>query len=166
MTLAWFEDILSKHRRSGVFVDTNLMVVLVLGSYDPNCLERHKRTRFVYEPAHFRLLLSLLSRFERKLTTPNILTEVDNLVRQISEAEQAAIALHFQRLVKEMFEIYQESSAHLGGEFHKKVGLTDAILIELAKNHLIVTADFRLANRIEAMGRNVINFNHIRGYAE
>ena len=45
------------------------------------------------------------------------------------------------------------------------MGLTDAVLISLAERHLIITADFPLANRIETLGRDVIDFNHLRVYA-
>jgi hypothetical protein len=107
-----------------------------------------------------------VSKFRRRLTTPNILTEVDNLARQFPSGEHSGIALHTRELVSTMFEVYHKSDLHLGGDAHQKVGLTDAILMAQAKNHLVVTADFRLANRISTMGRDVINFNHLRRYAQ
>lgn len=158
-------SLLLKFGKEGVFFDTNLMIVLVIGSYDISRLTTFKRT-LAFGPPEFRLLMALANRCERRLTTPNILTEVDNLSRQMPSGEHAAVSQHFAKLVSEMFEIYEESQSHLGGELHGKLGLTDAVLIEQAESHLVVTADFPLANRIEAMGRNVINFNHLRPYAE
>lgn len=158
-------QLIAKHRESGVYLDTNLMVVLVIGSYDVDKLQSHKRT-LAYAPAEFRLLRTLVSKFRRRLTTPNILTEVDNLARQFPSGEHSGIALHTRALVSTMFEVYHKSDLHLGGDAHQKVGLTDAILMAQAENHLVVTADFRLANRISTMGRDVINFNHLRRYAQ
>jgi predicted nucleic acid-binding protein len=156
-------QLISKHRDSGVYLDTNLMVVLVIGSCGVDKLKSHKRT-LAYGPPEFRLLESLMSKFRRRLTTPNILTEVDNLARQFPAQEHESISLQTRRIVSTMFEVYQESGLHLGGEMHKKLGLTDAILVEQAERHLIITADFPLANRISTLGRDVINFNHLRRY--
>ena len=75
------------------------------------------------------------------------------------------IAAHMQRLVADMFETYHESIELLGSKTHEQMGLTDAVLIALAERHLIITADFPLANRIETLGRDVIDFNHLRVYA-
>jgi hypothetical protein len=157
-------DLLAKHKNTGVFFDTNLMVVIVVGSYKAEWLGKHRRT-LAFDMAEYRLLMRLLGRCEKRLTTPNILTEVDNLSRQLPQNEHVWIAEHFNKLAANMFEIYHQSYEHLGGDLHCKVGLTDAILIHLSASHLVVTADFPLASRIEAMGRNVINFNHIRRYA-
>lgn len=158
-------ELIARHRSSGVYLDTNLMLMLVIGSYNPQRLQTFKRTK-AYTPAEFRLLENIMNKFERRLTTPNILTEVDNLTRQLPEREHDPIALHIQRLVADMFEVYHESREHLGGEAHRKVGLTDAILIAQAEKYLIVTEDFPLASRIARLGRDVINFNHLRRYAE
>ncbi len=157
-------DLLLKHSRTGVFFDMNLMVVFVIGSYNPEWLGKHRRTQ-AFDLAEYKLLLRLLERCERRLTTPNILTEVDNLSRQLPNNAHAEISRHFRNLVTNMFEVYDQSQQHLGGELHSKVGLTDAILIRHSADHLIITADFPLARRIESMGRDVVNFNHIRSYA-
>lgn len=156
--------LIEKHRDSGVYLDTNLMVVLVIGCYGVDKLQTHKRT-LAYGPAEFRLLQTLMNKFRRRLTMPNILTEVDNLARQFPSHEHQAIAFHTRELVSTMFEMYHESDLHLGGETHKKLGLTDAILVAQAERHLVITADFPLANRIATLGRDVINFNHLRRYA-
>ncbi|WP_330084049.1 hypothetical protein [Methylocystis iwaonis] len=157
-------DLLIRHSKSGVFFDTNLMVVFVVGSYKPELLGKHRRTQ-AFDIAEYRLLLSLLERCEKRLTTPNILTEVDNLSRQLPSNDHSEISKHLNALATQMFEIYNQSLEHLGGELHSKVGLTDSILVHHSADHLVVTADFPLASRIETMRRNVINFNHIRHYA-
>jgi hypothetical protein len=42
------------------------------------------------------------------------------------------------------------------------LGLTDAVLAELASINVILTIDWSLANRLESQGLNVINFTHLR----
>jgi len=156
--------LIDKHRISGAVFDTNLTLVLLVGGYDPSRLETFKRT-MAFGPKEYLLLDRLCKRCGRRLTTPNVLTEVDNLSRQLPEKEHAAIAERLKALVTDMFEIYHESSLFLGEEMHKKVGLTDALLMKLLESHLVVTADFPLARRLETLGRDVINFNHLRRYA-
>jgi hypothetical protein len=156
--------LLERHRTSGAYFDTNLMLVMAVGNYDPNRIETFKRT-MAYTPKEYALLLKICNRCGRRLTTPNILTEVDNLSRQLPEREHKMIAAHMQRLVADMFETYHESIELLGSKTHEQMGLTDTVLIALAERHLIITADFPLANRIETLGRDVINFNHLRVYA-
>jgi len=155
--------LIEKHRETGVFFDTNLMLVLIVGAYDPTRLENFKRT-MAYTMKEYLLLDEMLKRSRRRLTTPNIMTEVDNLSRQLSEKEHGTVSEQLKALLANMFEIYHESSLFIGGDAHKKFGLTDALLLKLSERHLIITADFPLARRLETLGRDVINFNHLRPY--
>lgn len=145
----------------GVVIDTNLMLLLVVGSYKRTRIETFKRTR-KYTDADFDVLLELISPFSRRIATPNILTEVDNLVRQAPEREHADIAKAFTNILTHFAEIYRPSHGFIGTPIYIKTGLTDAILVSLAEEHLILTDDFPLANRLERIGRAVINFNHLR----
>lgn len=157
--------LIAKHSASGAFIDTNLMLLMAVGNYDRDRIASFKRTN-AFRAEEYDLLGKLLSRCRRLLTTPNVLTEVDNLLRQLPEREHKEIAKHTQQLVASMFEVYHESKGHLGGTDHELLGLTDAILIRLAKSHLIITSDFPLASRIASLGYDVINFNHLRRYAK
>ncbi len=46
-----------------------------------------------------------------------------------------------------------------------KYGLTDCGIVTLAKNkYLVLTDDFKLANYLQKVGIDTINFNNIRTY--
>ena len=54
----------------GVFVDANLLVLLVAGALDPGVIARHRRLR-TFGPEDFERLQEMVSGFERVLVTPN-----------------------------------------------------------------------------------------------
>jgi rRNA-processing protein FCF1 len=153
---------LSKHNVNGAVLDTNLFLLIVIGRYNPQRIESFNRTR-KYTLGDFKLLETLLARLRRRIVTPNILTEVDNLSRQISDNEFPAISGVLKNLCQEQFEFYIESEAAISSELHSKIGITDSTIVSLAnRDYLVITDDFPLANRLEKSGRDVINFNHIR----
>ena len=89
-----FDRIIAKHRANGVIIDTNLFLLLVIGNYDTRRISTFKNT-ISYTVDDFGLVLRLIALFERRVTTPNILTEVDNLSRQIPEREHEGVSASF-----------------------------------------------------------------------
>jgi hypothetical protein len=155
------EDAIRKYKIKGIVVDTNLVLVLILGKYNPARIATFKNTS-TYTAEDYILLTRFLRHFERRIALPNILTEVDNLSRQIDQREHVAISealLHWQIGLDE---IYLKSSLVIGSELHQKIGLTDSLIIALSEEFLVLTADFPLASRLASMKRDVINFNNLR----
>jgi hypothetical protein len=72
------EDItrlIGKYHHGGVLIDTNILLLHLIGLFDQARISKFKRTeQFVEED--FDTLQAFLGRFERKVTTPNIVTEV------------------------------------------------------------------------------------------
>jgi hypothetical protein len=45
-----FDEVATRYRTAGLLIDTNVLLLYVVGSYDPGAVPRHKRTgRFVLE---------------------------------------------------------------------------------------------------------------------
>jgi hypothetical protein len=153
--------LLARHTRRGILIDTNLMLLLLVGTYDLARIATFKRT-LKYAASDYALLLDLISRFSRRLTAPNVLTEVDNLARQLPAREHADISAVFRRLMTRFVEIYRPSDTAMRTRLFETSGLTDTVIFELAEEYLILTDDFPLANRLDAAGRSVINMNHLR----
>ena len=65
----------------GLLVDTNLLVLLVIGALNPDQISDHKLTS-KYSAVDYRLLKSFVDRFKLVVTTPNILTETWGLCIQ------------------------------------------------------------------------------------
>lgn len=160
MQASYFK-LIAKHRQQGVLIDTNLMLLLVIGTYSSVRIASFKRT-VKYTYSDYLLVADISGRFARRFTTPNIMTEVDNLSRQASEAEHAAIAHSFARVMTELIEIYVPSETALRHPLFPKIGLADTATTFLPEEALVLTDDLPLANRLSSMGRAVININHLR----
>src|SRR5260370_39822148 len=73
-----FLRLVDRHRQNGILVDANLLLLLVVGRFDEQRIQRFERTRdFVIED--FRLLEAMVRPFSRILSTPHVLTELSNL---------------------------------------------------------------------------------------
>lgn len=159
-------DLLERHRSEGAIVDTNLALLMVVGQYDPSRIARFKRT-IVYTSDDFLLLSRVLARLVRRVTIPNIATEVDNLARQLPENEHQHAAAAFRSIFGAFFELYIPTENVVHDALHAKVGLTDSIILKLAgQGRLVITDDLSLANRISSAGGDAININHVRQFVD
>ena len=157
-------ELIARHRRSGVVVDTSVLLLYFIGRFAPEQITRFKRTEnFVLDD--FTTLTLLLGRFERLLTTPNVLTEVNSFSRQLGEPLRTD---YFERLRGEIHllqEEYVRSDEVAGGDVFMKFGLTDAGIHLLAQRpYLVLTTDFPLYMLLQSQGIDAINFNNLRPY--
>lgn len=153
--------LIAKYRRKGILLDTNLLLLMVVGSYAPPRIASFKRTR-VYSLEDFQLLHGLVSQFETRWTTPNILTEVDNLARQLPSAEHQALSLAAHQIASVTNETSRRSSYVMALPSYAKFGLSDSVSILLAEECLVVSDDLPLCHYITGTGRDALNFNHLR----
>lgn len=152
-----------RYKAKGVLIDTNLMVLIAVGTYNQSRVGTFKRT-IQYALDDLEMMLRIAAYFDRRLTTPNILTEVDNLTRQLPEGEHKLLAAAFAQLVSRQFEIYVQSHQTVQHMAYSRLGLTDCVTAMAAAewNALIITDDLRLSNILSGLGMDAININHIR----
>jgi hypothetical protein len=157
------QQLIHRYRRSGVVVDTNILLLYLIGRFAPDQITRFKRTD-TFSVEDFRLLSILLSRFERLLTTPNILAEVSNLAAQLGEPLRSLYFQGFKTEIELLHEQYIRSRDAARGECFVRLGLTDAGIHILARQspHLVLTVDLDLYVSLLSQGLDAINFNHIR----
>jgi rRNA-processing protein FCF1 len=153
--------LIQKYHRAGVLLDTNLLLLYFIGLADPKGITGFKRTRqFVEED--FYTLVSLLNRFSLVATTPNILTEVSNLLGQLAEHLKPSYFAELVRGITLLNESYLPSADVATTAEFNRFGITDAGIHMLAHNYLVITDDFRLSQYLQSKGLDVLNFNHIR----
>jgi hypothetical protein len=140
-----------------------LLLLVAVGTYNEQRILTCKRTQ-QYTLEDYALMLRILSRFARRVTTPNILTEVDNLARQLPVAEHAAISEALFSLVSTSLEVYVPSTDATNTPLYPIVGLTDCVTMIASNNLLVLTDDFELSNRLASLGRDALNINHIRTF--
>ncbi len=148
-----------------VLLDTNILLLYFVGSVDPQLILEHKRTYNTFTVEDHTALINLLRHFNKIITTPNILTEVSNLLGQSKEHLRSGYFEKFAAGIA-MFDEHCLDSADVSKmqEFIR-FGLTDAAMVRLAKdNYLIITEDFRLSQYAQSLGIDVLNFNNIRPY--
>lgn len=155
-------QLVQRHRKNGILIDTNILLLYFLGRFNPREIPRFKRTRqFTVED--FGTLLLLLRRFEKVLTTPNILTEVSSFSSQLADPLRTDYFRQFAKEIALIEERYVESRRAAELAEFASLGLTDAGILGLARGtFLVLTDDFPLSQRLQKVGGDVINFNHLR----
>ena len=83
----------------GYFIDSNLLVLLVVGSVGLDLIAKHRRLRD-YSRDDFETLVDLLSHVDHLYVTPNTLTEASNLLAQHGEPERSLFLEHLRAIIQ------------------------------------------------------------------
>ena len=81
--------------RTGYFVDTNLLLLYIVGQEDPQIIAKHRRLED-YSAQDYTILKDLLTQAGQLFVTPNTLTEASNLLGQHGEPERSRLFRRFQ----------------------------------------------------------------------
>ena len=146
-----------------VLLDTNLLLLFVVGTADRAAIARHGRLK-AHSPETFDLLLLLLEQASEIVVTPNTAAETSNLLRQGATGSlRHALSAHFAVLLGRMREDYIRSSLAVEHRTFVRLGLSDAVISHLADGDMaILTADLDLYLEAVKSGRDAVNFNHVR----
>ena len=156
------QSLIEKYRQLGLVIDSNLLLLYLIGKFEPSLIRSFRRTQ-QFSEAEFQLLTRFVGLFVKVLTLPNILTEVSNLAGQLPENTALEFRESFRESIHLLDERYCESNVAVAQPMFSRVGLTDAALASVsAQRHLVLTDDFRLTGLLAKHGIDVINFNHIR----
>ncbi|MHC5745196.1 MAG: PIN domain-containing protein [Nostoc sp.] len=158
-------SLIRRYHQKGILIDTNILLLYFVGSINRERITRFNRTQ-QFIPEDYDLLLRIIVKFRKLVTTPNILTEVSNFVDKLVEPERSqcfTIFALFAQNVDILDEYYVKSLDAVNTEKFIKFGLTDSGILTLARGkYLILTDDFKLANYLQSVDIDVINFNNIR----
>jgi hypothetical protein len=156
------EQLLAEYRKKGVLVDTNLLLLYVVGIQTPNRIQRFSRTDTFTED-DFDLLSRFLTPFETAVTTPSILTEVSNLLGQLPKQPRRECTTLFRDLIRELDDVYRDAEAICDHPYFIRFRLTDAGIADVSDDaYLVLTDDLPLYHRLAEDQQAVINFNHLR----
>jgi hypothetical protein len=141
-----------------VFLDTNLLILLVVGRTDLAYLASHKRTR-QFDPVDHRVVEALVAAYDGLATSPHVLAEASNLLRQIGNPARDRIQATFRHVVSLCDERAMSGEEACGREEFVALGLTDAAILALCDPSRegpgrieLLTADEPLYNRAVALG--------------
>ena len=155
------EILTEKFRKKGILIDTNLLILLLDGSYNEGKTLRSKRTQS-YLIEDYKYLVAFLKNFEKHFYTPNILSEITNLTDSINSEPNFSFFQHIKKALSVFTEDSVSSEEIMQLKSFLKFGLTDAVNCKLSDKYLVLTDDLRLYSYLANQGLSAINFNHIR----
>ncbi|MDR3555733.1 MAG: PIN domain-containing protein [Syntrophobacteraceae bacterium] len=145
-----------------LIVDTNLLVLFVVGTTDRNLIARHKRLK-AFSDDDFDLLCEIIACSRQVFVTPNTVSETSNLLGHIDEPARTRIFETFRVLLLTTPEEYVESGIACNAREFLRLGITDSALLHIAdESRTILTTDLDLY--LSALSRGLVahNFNHLR----
>lgn len=155
-------DLIAKYSTKGILIDTNILLLYLVGTVNQARIEKFKRTaQFI--PEDYDLLVQIVNKFQQVIVTPNILTEVNSLANQLGEPERSKGLEALKILTSKISEEYLASELIANQESFNRFGLTDCGIILAAKDkYLVLTDDLKLHLYLQALGIDTINFNNLR----
>lgn len=182
MEIAQARRKVARYRDSGILLDAQLLLIFLVGEFDPDQLRKYSRTTSATCETDFGLLAELVQDCRRLWVTPQILTEVDNLTEKWHAQEEFREWLRelvispstFQRRATRGTDAGDgqrtSDSAALSEHAvlcHQAVreegflwlGMADCSAIQTAKRHrLVVTRDRKLFRELSAKRLPAIDF--------
>lgn len=143
-------------------IDTNLLVLLVVGETGRRNISAHKRTSR-YSADDYDVLLQIVSPPNSFTVCPHVLAEASNITRHTREPLLSKVTLALGAFVKTTTERAVPSTAAIDHGGYARLGLTDAVLLTLvASEGTLLSDDLDLCLAAERAGHRVINYNYVR----
>ena len=142
---------------ASAFIDTNLLVLLIVGSLDRELIRKHKRTRN-FVPEDYDRLIELADVLQ-VFVTPNTLTETSNL---LNVSQNIKLMKQINTFIQQVIEIYVPSKEAAKNQKFNSLGLTDVVLLaSISEERPLITVDFDLYGAALAKGDKLAyNFTH------
>ena len=150
--------------KSTVVIDTNLLLLFIVGTTDKAYIGMHKRLKSDYTEHDFLLLVVLISQFSDIVLLPHIVTETSNLISHIDDPARSKILKVFKNLINTVTELPIASAAGVARDEFYQLGITDAVILHLCTMEIygikptLITTDGELANRANSLGYSVIDY--------
>ena len=145
-----------------LILDTNLLLLLIVGSTSKKYISKHKRLK-AYSETDFDLLKNFIASVPNVFVTPNTLTETSNLAGQIPEPARTKIFEVFRNYIQSADEHYCESRRAITRKEFIRLGLTDSVILhEMTDDFILLTDDLDLYLAAKSKGYPAENFNHLR----
>ncbi|MFO3720571.1 hypothetical protein [Pseudomonas sp. HLMP] len=147
-----------------IVLDTNLLILLVVGLYEPNYISQHKNLQD-YSLRDFEDLIVLIDGADIVVTTA-VLAEASNLLWQTSPPHKQNLRRVLGELISKSME-HRPVSIQVAESTHfMQLGLTDAGILELpAGSGVILTVDLDLHLAALEKGLETENFTHYRDFS-
>jgi len=147
---------------SSVLLDTNLLLLLIVGLYDKDLIEKHKRTN-IFTKDDFELLIKCIAECQVIWVTAHCLAEVSNLLKQSNRNKDNQLVSYLAEVTSKFRESHIKKEIIYKKDCFSRLGVADSgITVKAKRVDCVFTVDFDLYNEISKLGYKVINFNHLR----
>lgn len=145
-----------------IIVDSNALIVLLIGIIDPKLFKTHNTTS-IYDEDDFNDLLNVIEDFKEIIVLPNIWTEVDNLLNSFGGNYRYQYIQKITEMIKITSEKYIDSKTGSECESFFDLGLTDSLVLQQAKFcKLLITSDSKLSDYAMAYGVKVYDLVKVK----
>ncbi len=147
---------------SSVLVDTNLLVLLIVGTADRKLIAKHRRTREFTE-RDYDELCARLEGFDELWVTVHCLAETSNLLKQTNNRAVPGLLRYLAAFCSGTRESYLPKDRLVADDLFVRLGVADTGFVQKSKRvDCSITVDLDLYLAVSGLGRNVVNFNHVR----
>lgn len=136
-------------------IDTNALIIFLIGLIDPKLINTHRRTS-IYEEQDFFDLSSFIGDIKNLVVLPNVWTEVDNLLNNFGRGHKEKYIQEITQTIKLTTEKFLETEKATNSFGFFDLGITDSLLLEYSKEcELLITSDSKLSDYAIANGIKV-----------
>lgn len=147
---------------NSVLIDTNLLILLIVGLYNKDLISVHKRTK-EFMPKDFDLLVKCIRGYKILWVTSHCLAEVSNLIRQTNKKQAKELMACFSNYVANTKESHIPKEIIFKNGILTRLGVADTgFIIKSKRVSCAFTVDLGLYLEISKRGYRVVNFNHLR----
>ncbi|VVP67780.1 hypothetical protein PS910_00256 [Pseudomonas fluorescens] len=150
----------------GLIIDTNLLLLLVIGSVEEGRHIRNSNRLNAYSKDDFDVVAQFMGKFNDVFITPYIAAEVSNLIDLNGYARDSAFQI-VRVLLDEFKQVEVDLSKDAASDSFLIYGLTDNSLIDLVSDYTVITNDARLLGPLFAASPdNVIPFEFAKSLVD
>lgn len=147
---------------SSVLVDTNLLVLLIVGTADRKLIAKHRRTREFTE-RDYDELCARLEGFDEMWVTVHCLAETSNLLKHTNNRAVPGLLRYLAAFCSGTRESYLPKDRLVADDLFVRLGVADTGFVQKSKRvDCSITVDLDLYLAVIGLGRKVVNFNHVR----
>jgi hypothetical protein len=155
--------LLSRYKARGILIDSSLLVVYLVGSFDPRQLINCRAIKSSFTTDEFKFLAQLIARFDKIITTPHILTEVSNLSGRLPQSLHVDFRKFFASVIHLLGEENVVATDLAAAREFARFGIADTAISRIAPGQFFVlTEEVALYSLLSANGVDVMNFSHVR----
>jgi len=154
---------LSGTNKGPIAIDSNLLLLLVVGSWSVRFIANHKRLSS-FSPEDFYLVRDFVASFQSVVATPHVLAEVSNLAGAATGYARESIYTQFANVIVTLDERQIASSSVSGHPEFSIFGLTDAVLCTVCSTMPLLTVDGKLASHMRRKGLTAWTLDNLKSF--